>query len=118
MNQIVKISVPEINEIPNLSDINDYLFKKVIESINTKRENQIIERLGHLGYKFKNMDKFLKFLNKRCQLIKKADSECTLLLDEKTVIASWYETYEVNHQRNTIYIVSGKHPNDINNNLR
>ena len=77
-----------------MKDLQSQIIYNLAEKLNQLRENQIIERLNSLGFKFDNRSDLVQFATKRLTLIV-SEHVKKLILDNETLVAQWDDTLNI-----------------------
>jgi len=80
-----------------MKDIQGQIVENLARSLNNQREQQVIERLNDLGFKFSNRSDLEQFCRKRLTLLVNEHKK-QLVLDGKTAICHWDDTPNIEFQ--------------------
>ena len=83
----------------------DEMIKQVAEQMANRRDEEILDALGRLGYSFKAKKELHQFCRNHCR-VEKIGNESTLFVDDKPV-SKWSEKVTTTFEGNRINITIG-----------
>lgn len=101
----------KFNQFEGVYDIQKSILEKAANEIRKQREDQVMDRLAKLGFKFETREQFYDFAKARLTLVTSEmnPNYFELYLDNGGIcVATWWNTFKINQEENRFTILSGE----------